>query len=190
MKENGFTLVEMLVVLAIGALLLTGIASVLGGFGDTLRRTQLADRVIAQMSGSDEIRQLLEGALYADETGALYPQSNTRLEFRTPAPRALQGGGLRHVALMIRKEGKFNSLVLDDLAQDLAVPDAILLRSADSISFDSQTNAIGQQQKIRISQIKVILRLSGNTEATIVAHPRLNTQGPCLFDPISQECRP
>jgi prepilin-type N-terminal cleavage/methylation domain-containing protein len=190
MKENGFTLVEMLVVLAIGALLLTGIASVLGGFGDTLRRTQMADRAIVQMSGTDEIRELLEGALYVDESGALYPQSNARLEFRTPAPQALDVGGLRHVALLSRDDGKSYSLVLDDLEQDLAVPDATLLSDADAIRFESRTQAMGKQQKPRISQVKVNLRLPGNTEATIVAHPKLNTQGPCVFDPISQECRP
>lgn len=190
MKENGFTLVEMLIVLAIGALLLTGIASVLGGFGDTLRRTQKAERIVSQMAGLDDIRQLLEGALYVDEKGALYPQSSTRLEFRTPAAQSLEIGGLRHVALVPKKHGDTLSLVLDDLDEDIDVPDAIFLRGAKAIGFDSRTTAIGQQKKPRIRQITINVQLPGGLAEPIIAHPRLTTEGPCVFDPISQDCRP
>lgn len=190
MKENGFTLVEMLIVLAIGALLLTGIASVLGGFGDTLRRTQKADRYIAQKAATEDIRQMLEGALYSDATGKFYPQSASRLEFRTPAAKALETGGLRHVALLSANDGGTQKIILDDLGQDIAIPDAVLLRGAKAIAFESRLADYGQQQKPRISKVKVKLRLPDGTEQLVVAHPKLTTQGPCIFDPISQACRP
>lgn len=189
MKENGFTLVEMLIVLAVGALLLTGIASVLGGFGDTLRRTQKADKQLSQLASFDTVQQMLDSALYVDEQGELYPQSASRLEFRTAAPQALQTGGFRHVALLAVRKSDRHNLLLDDLGSDNALPDATFLRGAENISFETRTDAGGQTQKPKIREVRIKLRLPSG-EAQIVSTPRITVQGPCVFDPISQDCRP
>ena len=189
MKENGFTLVEMLIVLAVGALLLTGVASVLGGFSDTLRRTQKADKQLSQLASFDTVQQMLDSALYVDEQGELYPQSASRLEFRTAAPQALRTGGLRHVALLAVSSGDQQNLLLDDLGSDNALPDATLLRGAEDIAFETRTDAGEQTQKPRIRKVRIKLRLAGR-EAQIVSTPRITVQGSCVFDLISQSCRP
>lgn len=189
MKENGFTLAEILVVLAVGALLLTGIASVLGGFGDTLRRTQKADKQLSQLANFDTVQQMLDSALYVDEQGELYPQSASRLEFRTAAPKALRTGGLRHVALLAVSYGERQDLLLDDLGSDNALPEASLLRGAENIAFETRIDATGPTQKPKVREVRIKLRLAGR-EAQIVSTPRITVQGPCVFDPISQSCRP
>ncbi len=81
LSENGFTLIEMLVSLAIGSVLLAIIANMISGFSTELRAAAPRSAAAAQPQRIVQLRNLLREARFVDSEGKLLPHLNNSVQF-------------------------------------------------------------------------------------------------------------
>jgi prepilin-type N-terminal cleavage/methylation domain-containing protein len=79
--RNGFTLLEMLVSLAIGAVLLAIISNMVSGFSLHMRQSQLRNSNASTQQQFLYLRGLLRDARFVDEKGLLLPHADNSVQF-------------------------------------------------------------------------------------------------------------
>lgn len=190
-QANGFTLIELLVAMTAGALLLAS----LGWAVSTLGREARED------PRSEELRQLL--AVRAVLTNLIESGENTRehpflveanrLTVRTSPPQALGPVGPVELTLTVVRSREGEDLIARLSPEEVALPPEAagpfpLLSGYERIDFEPVMAATGDEPQVEAVRIR--LRSPSGQENALVAAPRVNSSGSCIFDPISMACRP
>lgn len=206
---QGFSLLELLVALAIGALLLGILGNALGGIMATTRTTLVENgEQEERMTSTRVIRDILINALPPNPADLSRPFVGSRDEMvfsATPPESLLPFGALRVRLYLDREASSAASLLMDvtsaagpgkdrslelrrqRLYRDVA---SVSIHYSDSRNADAQNQDSWRDTKRLPSLISLaITRTGGKQPITITAMPRRNLSGYCRFDPISLECR-
>jgi len=188
MNEKGFTLVETLVSLVVGAMLLGSISWVISGLGKDFKTSQQSNIPRQQMQSAKLLSRILSDARFVDAAGNPLPRSDDRLDFMMRAPEALGMKGFVPARLQAAGMGGAKALTLEIAGADY--PKVELLGDLEKLDFDYSVN-IGPQGEIPfVRQIAINFQRKAETKAQrINIRPHINAVGACIFDPISQQCR-
>lgn len=188
MNERGFTLIETLVALVLGAMLLGSISGVISGLVNDLKAAEQTQGPRAMLDASNLLENILGGARFVDSGGKALPRNSEQLAFELRAPAVLGRRGYISANLAAVSTGSGKSLVLSLPGTNL--PETILLDGCDDIDFAYQTDSDQQFADPNIRQISVSVQWNAEKEGkTLSYHPHINSGGACVFDPISQQCR-
>jgi len=188
MKQNGFTLIETLVALVIGAMLLGSISWVISGLVKDLKAAEQSQEPRAMLDAAKLLENILGSARFADGDGKTLPRDAEKLAFEMQAPAVLGRRGYISANLAAVQALNGKSLVLSLPGSDL--PDTIVLDSAEDIelAYETDSNQISSDPYIR--QIDISVQWNAEKEAKVLSfRPRINSDGACVFDPVSQQCR-
>ncbi len=186
MSENGFTLVETLVALVIGAVLLGSISWVISGLVKDLKAAEQIRDPRAMLDAAILLENILGGARFENDEGQTLPRNAEQLTFEMRAPAALGTPGYIPASLAAVPATSGKSLVLSLPGSDL--PDTILLDGPEDIDFTYETDS--NQTSPYIRQINVFVQwIAAKDKKSLSFRPRINADGTCVFDPISQQCR-
>jgi prepilin-type N-terminal cleavage/methylation domain-containing protein len=110
--RNGFTLLEMLVSLAIGAVLLAIISNMVSGFSQNMRQSQIRNSNASTQQQFLYLRSLLRDARFVDDKGILLPHADNSVQF---VRRKLGGSGrefwqMSRLVITSNKNGRAISL--------------------------------------------------------------------------------
>ncbi|WP_114952125.1 PulJ/GspJ family protein [Sphingosinicella terrae] len=188
-RQEGFTIVELLAALVIGAMLLVAIGWNLAA----------VIRLLPEPAGQARRQQL---ALAAPRLEALIEQAQPEgfegnadhLSLIVPPPLAAGPAGPLRMTLAVVQDGGDRSLVArfapvdDGVAWRAAAREAPVAQGYRAIRFDYVPAPAGSARRL---PLLVTLSLDdGETISRISAAPRIDSDGSCRFDPISMTCRP
>lgn len=188
MKEHGFTLIETLIVLAIGALLLAGISNAIASFAPALERvknntekSQLDIRLIS-------LANILKSARFVDIDQQAFTQKPNTLTFMSHAPMASGRRGYVIHQLQIVDKNDEGVMQLNISDAEANFPSVNILQGVDKVVFPKQIDLVARNQSHNIVH-KVIINLSNGEQRSIPINPIVTETKTCIFDPISQVCR-
>ena len=188
MSERGFTLIETLVALAIGAMLLGSISWVISGLVKDLKAAEQSQNPRAMLDAASLLDNILGSARFTDGDGKSLKRDSANLAFEMLAPTVLGKPGYVSANLAAVQALNGNSLVLFLPGSDL--PDTIVLDGADDIDFAYETDSAQIYSDPYIRQINISVRWNAEKDAKILSvRPRIDSDGACVFDPVSQQCR-
>ncbi|MEP2990036.1 MAG: prepilin-type N-terminal cleavage/methylation domain-containing protein [Parasphingorhabdus sp.] len=188
MNEDGFTLVETLVALVVGAMLLGSISWVVSGFTRDLKAVETADQTREIARASTFLNRILSSARFSDQDGQPFPRSDTSLTFKTPTPLALGGTGYAEAKLDVVSDKNGQSLTFTVLDAD--VPTTRIVDGAKSISFDISESENPTYSGRFLSEVKIVVSTEDQIDPKIIkVGPKIDGVGACIFDVISQKCR-
>jgi len=188
MNEKGFTLVETLAALVVGAMLLGSISWVISGLTRDLTVAEVSDQTREISQASVILNRILSSARFTDQDGNNLARSNNFLTFEMPAPDALRQSGYVRAALSSEQSAGGRALFVE--FPDTNFPKSRILDGVKSVSLefvekDDQSKPGSFLRKIKVS----ILVEAGNEPHLINIHPKIDSVGACIFDVISQRCR-
>lgn len=193
--EQGFTLVEVLFALVAGSLLLVVLGWAIRGLEDQYRRHQAT----SDAEKVDAIASFLTaevGRAQPPATGAAFAGEATALTLTVPPPRALGAIGPVRLTLTVRddKIGKalvahFASAVAGQALAGAVQHPVILADGFRDIRFDYLRRATDPPTALP-RLITVQFTSQDGTVLPLDVEPRLTMAADCIFDPISQTCRP
>lgn len=193
--EQGFTLVEVLFALVAGSLLLVVLGWAIRGLEDQFRRHQ----AISDVEKVEAIASFLTtevGRALPPATGAAFAGESSALALTVPPPRALGSVGPVRLALSVRdgKAGKALVARFAPVADGQALADAaqqpvILAEGFRDIRFDYLRRATDPPTALP-RLITIQFTSQDGTVLPLGVEPKLTMAADCIFDPISQTCRP
>jgi len=190
MKENGFTLVETLIVLAIGALLLTGIGNAIASFATALEKVK--DNVENSQVDLEikSLKSLLQSARFVDAEGNIFEQRPDGLDFtaRLPDSGGYKGFYKQRLEVTKKSDGDVLSLKVEDINVNL--PTIILLNDVKvkTIQFPKQSDFIVEKNET-VKEHKITIITGGGKPHEVVFYPLSSNEQGGIFDPISRACR-
>lgn len=188
MSKNGFTLIETLVALTIGAMLLGSISWVISGLVKDLKAVEQRQNPRAMLDAASLLDNILGSARFADGGGQVLPRDAEKMAFEMLAPAVLGRPGYISANLAAVQALNGNSLVLSLPGSDL--PDTIVLDGADDIDFAYETDSAQIYSDPYIRQINISVQWNGRKDVKVLSvRPRIDSDGACVFDPVSQQCR-
>lgn len=192
MREDGFTLVEMLAALVAGSLLLIS----LGWAISTLGRQFEASRDDTAVQNLQRLTPVLtawiQGALPPAKEGDFIAQPRS-LSFVTAPPDAfLSTGPVRLKLVAAQYEGSealFAEFTPAEPGATGSLPEKrkLLVKGYRNIRFQYEPSVIDPDKLPAL--IRARFTDSAGRTLSITALPRINADGACRFDPISMECR-
>lgn len=188
MNERGFTLIETLVALVVGGMLLGSISWVISGLVNDLKAAEQTQDPRAMLDAANLLENILSTARFENDGGQVLPRNAEKLAFEMRAPAALGRRGYipANLAAVPTRSGK--SLVLSLPGTD--IPDTTLLDGAEDVDLSYQTDSDQLSSDPYIQQINVLVQWSADEDRQSLSfRPRINADGTCVFDPISQQCR-
>lgn len=187
MKQNGFTLVEMLIALVIGGILLASLSTIISGLANELTHGRQANQQIETYRKLSGLKNILEGSQYVQENGRPLLQSENLLRLRIRAPFATRLTGWVDARLEIKKTGENKELLLS-IPSYPNIPEDILISRAEDIDLHISFKETEDQTRA-IDAIMINILIDGSQDYKIVAHPKATPEKNCIFDLISQRCR-
>lgn len=203
-REAGFTLVEMMVVLAVAGLLATLSLELLRfGMGSWHRVTARSDGQERLAAVQSLIRRELTAAsprmiVQARETRLAFEGAPDSVAFEAPLPIALGIAGAAQVRLAAEPDGDGQRLVMTWRQGDAAPwRRSVLLRGLRRIAWryagpGTAWQADWRQAKTLPAAIRLDVELPpGDLRAWpgLVAAPAISMDADCLYDAVSQGCR-
>ena len=193
-RSNGFTLVELLVAMVAGSMLLAALGWTVATLGVQLGQAPGASQS-ADLDGARVLTALIERAdVSSVAIGALVTRPD-HLAMIVPAPQA--AGDREKLRLGLRIERAPTGLALIAELTPMsgqgpsasALPPVTIASGLEQASFTYGPPSDPHEPSLpRFVTIEWRRAASDETAITIV--PRINTEGGCRFDPISQACRP
>ena len=191
--ETGFTLVELLAALVLGAFLLAAIGWLLGGLSDSLAARRRTTALAQVSSIAEPLERLLAAADAAP--AAPVPQLSPRsLEIQTGPPQALGPVGPISLSLAVRQLEDGQALIMRLRAAggatlpEAVAADRILARGFSRIRFVYLPRAADDPAKTP-RLITIQFETPSSRQYEIVAEPMMSGSAGCQFDPISMACR-
>jgi prepilin-type N-terminal cleavage/methylation domain-containing protein len=181
--EAGFTLIELLVAMTAAALLLASLTWTVSRLGRQLEGRVGTGAAAEVAALRPVISSLMGGVQTGSDNG---PDINRRdVRFVTAAPGAMGSAGRATVRLHV--SGVPGDRHLEGVVRtDEDPPAERRFRSVHGWK-DIAFSRIGEEDAPPVLKID----FTGNEDRqSIVAAARINTQGDCVFDPISMACRP
>lgn len=205
-RQAGYSLVELLIVLALLGLISIAIA---GGVSFGNRAWEHTERKIhdtAVAIGGHQLLRALLTAAYPRQTGepgeepfVAFEGAHDRLTFLSAASDAIGERGIVELALTVERTGGEASLHLKIQSVANGERKEILLAGAREIVIAYAEAAEGTVVWTDAWQARRSLPLLIRVRATfadgtrrwpdLVVMPRVNRAAPCMFDPVSFECR-
>lgn len=206
---QGFTLIELVVVLAIGALLLGAIASVLGGVMDTTRKvlfdsTEQDDVAVAQRI----VRTLLKAAIppTARDGASKFEGKSDEVAFRAVPPESLFPFGELRFRLYVAAETSGGKSLFLDAVSDPLLSNELgirleryrLLGNVKRIGFQYFDNdgpervaRAGWTDQSRLPALvqMIVDREGDRSQLSLSLAPRRSVNGRCRYDQIALTCR-
>lgn len=188
MNEKGFTLIEVLVSLVVGAMLLGSVSWIISGLAKDLKVSENIEQPKTVLQTGALLENILSDGRFVDQSGRAMPRTANSLDFEMRAPEVLGRPGFISSKLVVIKNALGESLVLQLPGTDL--PETLLLNNMDSISLSYKAASGPQDPSPFVRRIAITFKAKHRTEEqTINIRPRINAVGGCIFDPISQQCR-
>jgi len=201
---RGFTLLELLVAMAVSALLLALLSQVMGSLQQASRSARDSWAVAAApLLGRQVLVALLREALPPPpgQPGWALVGGPERVEFNAVPPQALRHGGPIRVRVSVERDALGQSNVVVDFSTLAGValeslPRHTVLTGLGSASFDysESTGSEPLAQWRNASRLPALIRLnlrdtSGGARSVVAAAPRRHRVASCRLDLISVECR-
>lgn len=188
MNEKGFTLIEVLVALVVGAMLLGSVSWIIASLAKDLKAAERIERPEALLQSTALLEKILSEGRFIDQSGGAMQRSATNLDFAMRAPEALGQTGFVTAKLIARENASSASLVLQLPGTDF--PETTVLQNMESINLSYDVESGSQGPSPFIKKIAIIVKPTYQTEGlTINIRPHVDAIGACIFDPISQQCR-
>lgn len=190
MKINGYTLVEMLVVLAIGSLLLTGVGSAIAQMGLSLDRNKEYISISENRWSDERLISLLSQSIYQDEAGNALASSKDSIGLRFRSPQSSGSHGWINAKLQIEQlEDKQRLLLIPEKTS--VFPASILADNMAQIEMSSiGINANTEPRDANdFKQITLSFTNQKQEIRELSIYPKINVQAACVFDQIAQSCR-
>lgn len=187
-NHNGFTLIETLIILAIGALLLVGISNAIAGFAPALERVQNNSEDSQFEVNLISLEYMLKAARFIDSNQQAFTQKPDTLTFMSRAPMASGKRGyiVHHLQFIIENNEGIMRLKTSD--NELSFPSVDIIDGIQKVTFPKQIDlAAGDQRENKNNEI--IINLSNGEQRRISINPMITETKTCVFDPISQACR-
>lgn len=201
---RGFTLLELLVAMAVSALLLALLSQVMGSLQQASRSARESwATVAAPVGGRQVLVALLREALPPPpgQPGWALVGGPQRVEFNAVPPQALRHAGPIRVRVSVQRDALGQSEVVVDFSTLAGValeslPRHTVLTGLGSASFDyaESTGSEPLAQWRNASRLPAIIRLnvddsSSGSRSVVAAAPRRHGVASCRLDLISVECR-
>ena len=199
-SSDGFTLVELLVSLALGSMLIVILMAMLGDIRASWRRD--GEAALATQAALVTRLDGLLTTIVAAEAGSgetVFEGGPRQLQALIPAPQAVTGAGLVRLTLEVEPIEVGAALVarLAPESGDEALPEQLrmpqVMATATDIRFSYlRRDAAGPVDSWAASATPpaaIRVEMLGRTRQLIVAQPVANADGRCLFDPVSLTCR-
>lgn len=196
---NGFTLVETLVALALGALLLTGLAGFVGSLGAQWRATRVEAADREQRTRLVATLDRLIGDAIASAAGERrFAGTSDQLRMTIVAPAAVAAAGLDTNGLLdIRLFRAGSELRAAAVASAEQLPAAVLATGIVSVSFEYAAAAEGgllwQTQWPAAAAppplTRITVRYRDGEPVIAVAAPRRTVDPRCQLDLVALSCR-
>ena len=206
--QSGYSLVELLVVLALLGLISTAIA---GGFSFGARvweRTERAVSTVERASGGHTLLRALLSNTYPrkSETGGPEPQvafegTGDRLTFLAATSAHLGEAGIARLTLTVERNGGAATLVLSSQAEigkqserkEVIVAGAreITFAYAEAVNGALRWTDIWQRRSAlpALIRIRAVFAEGQGAWPDLIVRPRVDRGATCVFDPVSFECR-
>lgn len=190
-QANGFTLIELLVAMTAGALLLASLGWVVSTLGRQARDDPRAGELHSLLAARAVLTNLIESGENTREHPLLVEKD--RLSVRTSPPQALGPVGPIELTLAVVRTRDGEDLVARLSVDEVRLPPEAaepfpLLSGYERIEFEPVLTTTSEEPQVEAVRIR--LRSASGQENEIVAAPRVNSSGSCIFDPISMACRP
>lgn len=192
-RANGFTLVELLIAMVAGSLLLGALGWIVATLGAQLKSDGSAP--VARDFGAGRILTALVGRADASPASiAAFRGDAGHLTMIVPAPQALGDVGPVRLDLAIEHQPTGDAVLASFAATagerlpPAAVRPIALAAGLQRASFDYAPPADPDHAGLP-RLITLHLWRAGSGETRIAVAPKINTDGSCRFDPISQACR-
>lgn len=196
MNARGFTLVELLAAMAVGSLLLVSLSVATGSLGrETRSAVAHRDLAIVQAVGP-MLTTLIESGQPPTAPRFAFIGVDRKLSLVVPPPAALGPIGPVRLTLDVEPGAKGEALraafssdgEFGPLPGGAEQP-VLLAEGFRSIRFSYEDE--GRVAKERLPRLIVITFTSEDGAVrSLVAEPRINSDGACRYDPISMTCRP
>ena len=187
-NHNGFTLVETLIVLAIGALLLAGISNAIAGFAPALERVQNNSEDSQVEANLISLEHILKVARFIDSDQQAFTQKQNALTFLSRAPIASGKRGYIMHQLQFIKENNEGIMRLKTSDNELSFPSVDIMNSIDKVIFPEQIDLLAGSQR-QDGNNQIIISLANGDQRRVSINPMITETKTCVFDPISQACR-
>jgi prepilin-type N-terminal cleavage/methylation domain-containing protein len=207
--SDGFTLLELLVALSIGALLLGILGSVLGGVVDTARKVFVTSGEQEDVAlASRTLSGLLKAAIPPTPRDSLtqFSGRSNALVFNATPPESMAPFGVLRVRLYLDVEASgVKGLYMDAMSatqrpdvEQIVLKRHRLLSNVSSVTFqyfdsvdgatvirDSWDDPSKLPRMVRV----LVTRLSERFPFSLTVAPRRSVNGQCRFDQIGSTCR-
>ncbi len=188
LSEQGFTLVEVLVSLIVGALLLSSLGWVIGALTKDLKSAETQQHSKEILHISKFLERVFVDARFADDKNNPLPRSQGVLNFQMRAPEASGKDGYVTAKLSVSNGSGGKALKIAFPGTEL--PEAGLISGAKDIAFSYDQNEDRQNPNVFLERIAITVQKKDVSAPDIInLRPRINAVGTCVFDPISQQCR-
>lgn len=191
MRENGFTLIETLIVLAIGALLLAGISNAIASFVPALTRVQINQEKAQDDANIRALAKLLNASRFANNNGEPLEQKLNSISFmaRLPMASGMRGYILHKLEFVNDNGGASLKLRIGEASNSL--PSVTIISGIDKVIFPKQTDLVSRSSDdVDTHQVsEIIIRRQSAEDINIPIKPIVTETKVCIFDPISQVCR-
>jgi prepilin-type N-terminal cleavage/methylation domain-containing protein len=193
-RDDGFTLVELLVAMVVGAMLLVALSWSIASLGRELTATRTVAAGEDVQAVTPALTALIEASQPVRPGGQPIVNRPDRYETITSSPAALGPVGLIRMALTARRlpDGMALEIATAPADPSVRLPAIVtasraLVRGMADIRFDYRP-----ADKPELPPRLVTIRM---TDTRGMAHriavaTKLNGQAACRFDPISMTCRP
>lgn len=190
MRESGFTLVEMLAALVAGSMLLVALSWAVRDM-TALAARDTGSGGAAELAGvAPALEQLLSGAAPKG-----FDAGPDRLRAIVAPPQAAGSVGPVRLTLSVRKGSDGAALVAafeplrPGVRWPLAARERVLAQGWNEIGFEYVPAAGEEEGADGAPSLITVAFDDGERIRRLSVEPRLNSDGGCVFDPISMECR-
>lgn len=193
MREEGFTIIELLAAMVVGSLLLVALSWSVGSLARELRASSEKPKQHLEKRASS-LTTLIEQALPQKDGATAIVAERERLIVVTPPPAALGASGPLQLTLRVESRGGGQALIAQFKATGDGTPlpapandDLPLVQGYREIWLDYARGSEGRASQLR--RVTINFRDDKDEVTRLSAIPRTNSSGACRFDPISMSCR-
>lgn len=194
-RPAGFTLIELLVAMTTGSLLLALVGWSVGSLGRQLAPDPAAAQLRRLEAVAPMLTRMIGQAMPPEAAAASFGGKADQLRLVVAPPEAAEGAGPMLLTLSIRNGRGVKSLfaTLRPVAEAAPFPPALgverpLLEGYRDLSFEYERGAA--DPPLRPPRlVSLVLTAADGKVRRVSATPRLDSDGRCIFDPISLACR-